>query len=169
MDGMPAILDEVKYHELKQIVGDEFEVHPKAVVLVGSCRTGFTLKDRQNYRQANINSDVDLAIVSPRQFDDVWEAVFRYTQSYPAFRATKRCRQFRKDLFVGGILTRGLPPALSFAMHQRWAEFFDRLNGERFCGVREIKAKLYRSWERLEAYQEILVGRRYADLQKDQQ
>ena len=76
--GAPAEISNSDYYTLRQIVGDQFEVHPSAIVLVGSCRTGFSLKPEQRYHPARPGSDLDIAIISPERFDEYWDKAFRY-------------------------------------------------------------------------------------------
>src|SRR5437588_8129200 len=76
--GAPVELSNSDYYSLRQIVGDQFEVHPSAVVLVGSCRTGFSLKAEQRYHQARPGSDLDIAIISPERFDEYWDKAYGY-------------------------------------------------------------------------------------------
>ena len=49
-----------------------------------------------------------------------------------------------------------------FPQDENLGRDFDRLGGQRLHGPepRNINAKLYRSWSRLQAYQQILVRRR---------
>src|SRR5260370_11406778 len=155
--GMPVAIPAEQYYELRRDVASHFELHPNAVILVGSCRMGFALKPEKRFQPAHGGSDLDLALVSTERFDTYWEGVFQYARSNLAWRRSRQFRWFRQILFMGWIDPRTLPPAPSFEEAKGWAVFFDQLMRSRRFGQRRISARLYRTWERLEAYQEIMV------------
>jgi hypothetical protein len=154
--GSSAVLSESIYYQLRNEVADHFQLHPSAVVLVGSSRLGFSLKPTHRYQPFGESSDVDLAIISPDRFDTYWDMVFEHWRAHRLWTKTNRYRLFVHDLFKGWIWPRQLPTAdLKAAI--AWVEFEDRLGRELFRGRRSVGARLYRSWERLEAYQAIHV------------
>jgi len=86
---------------------------PVEVVLVGSCRVGFTLldkPDRPRYSPLHSGSDLDIAVVSARLFDQLWYDVFVYSKTDLAFAASEECRLFRLSLF-GGWIEAARPPS----------------------------------------------------------
>ena len=155
--GMPAAIHADDYYELRRDVALEFGLHPNAVILVGSCRMGFTLKLERRFQPFQAGSDLDLALVSSEQFDSYWDGVFQFACSDLAWKETEQFSWFRKTLFNGWIDPRNLPPASRFQKAKAWAGFFDQLMRSKRFGRRRISARLYRTWERLEAYQEIMV------------
>jgi hypothetical protein len=155
--GMPAAIHAEQYYELRRDVASHFQLHPNAVVLVGSCRLGFALKPDKRYQVADLGSDLDLALVSTERFDSYWEDVFEYARYDWAWRKTRRFNRFVWYLFNGWIDPRGLPPVPRFKHAKEWAQFFDKLMQSRRFGQRRITARLYRTWERLESYQETMV------------
>lgn len=162
--GTPVELSEDDYYDLRRLVSEEFKLHPSAVILVGSCRQGFSIAPRKRWNSAHPGSDLDVAIVSPERFDEFWEAVFVYSRNDRAWHKTYRYRRFACTLFKGWIEPRGLPPVPRFAQAARWVEFFDSLMESRRFGTRRISARLYRTWSRLDAYQEICIQQCLADL-----
>jgi hypothetical protein len=148
--GQPYALSEDEYFELRRDVSEEFKLHPSAVIVVGSSRTGFSLSPDERYRELRPRSDIDVAIVSAERFDEYWELVFNYSRGDVAWSPTK----FKNRLFSGWIDPRFLPNTDAFVAARRWSEFFDRLMQSSKYGRRTITARLYRSWDRLEAYQE---------------
>jgi len=158
--GDPAIIPGDTYFELRRRVSQQFDLHPNEVVLVGSCRLGFSLKpkgkSRKRYHPAKPTSDVDLAIVSPGQFDSYWDRVFDLVHKNRDW-SLNNGKLFTRDLFNGWITPNELPNLPQFNDAIAWTEFFDKLTQVRLCGMRTVKARLYRSWNRLEAYQEIMV------------
>ena len=148
--GQPHAFSQVEYYELRSAVAKEFQLHPSSVVVVGSTRVGFSLNPKRRYQIVSPNSDIDVAIVSQERFDDFWERVFRYARADLAWSPNK----FRARLFKGWIDPRYLPNTPTFEAAEQWVRFFDGLMRSRKFGPRRITARLYRSWDRLEAYQE---------------
>ena len=164
--GMPVEIAPDDYYELRRLVAKEFELHPSAVILVGSCRIGFSIRPRRRYRQATAASDLDVAMVSREQFDRYWDGVFEYARLDAAWKQTRDYNKFVRMLFNGWIDPRGLPPVPTFTQSQRWVTFFDELMQSRRFGSRRITARLYRNWERLESYQEIGISSCHAELRR---
>jgi len=158
--GDPIIIPGDIYFELRRRVSRRFDLHPNEVVSVGSCRLGFSLKrkgkSRERYHPAKATSDVDLAIVSPGRFDSYWDLVFDLVRRNRDWSLSKGAL-FTRDLFNGWITPSQLPNLPQFTDAISWTEFFDELTRSRLCGMRTVKPRLYRSWNRLEAYQEIMV------------
>ncbi len=155
--GEPVVITHDAYFELRQRVADHFGLHPSAVILVGSCRQGFSIAPKKRYRLAQPNSDLDLALISAERFDTYWDEVFAYSRSNEVWKKTSRFKKFVVTLFKGWIDPRGLPPVPRFKQSAEWVQFFDKLMAERLFGTRRISARLYRNWERLESYQESAV------------
>ncbi len=166
--GEPAVVGAEVYYRLRRAIAQEFRIHPTAVILVGSCRMGFSLKPKKRYQPVAMHSDVDVAIISASLFDDYWDRVFDLARTDRGW-ADSNGRKFASELFQGWIAPRELPNLKRFENGRKWAEFFDALTAQRTCGIRAISARLYRSWDRLEAYQEIMVSRCRQDLRKDGQ
>ena len=162
--GMPVELAEEVYFALRNTIADEFELHPSEVIIVGSCRMGFSIAAKKRYRAAKPNSDLDVAMVSMERFDQYWDAVFAYSARDRAWKHSPRHGEFVRMLFDGWIDPRGLPNVPRFEQAARWSMFFDRLMQSRQFGPRRITARLYRTWSRLEAYQEKSVRQCIANL-----
>lgn len=156
--GEPVGVEPDTYFQLRKQIAGEFAVHPSAIVLVGSCRLGFSLKNKKGGRYTPITqaSDVDVAVVSDALFDSYWNQVFDVVQDDRSW-AVNDGKRFTRDLFSGWLSPDTLPNIPRFTNARRWAEFFARLTRERTCGYRTITARLYRTWDRLEAYQKIMV------------
>lgn len=152
--GLPVCLREDEYFELRQTVACRFELYPSEVVLVGSCQLGFSIHPDHRYRQVGHDSDLDIAIISSTRFDSYWDRVFEYAMIDVAWNSTRAYRDFKQMLFSGWIDPRGLPSVARFSHAQKWTDFFDNLMSTRRFGTRRITARLYRTWGRLEAYQE---------------
>jgi hypothetical protein len=162
LTGQPVALDEEQYFLLRNRVGKKFNVLPVEVILVGSCRIGFTLVDkpdrkRPRYSPIHQGSDLDIAVVSSRLFDVYWEGVYQYSAENLAFSTTEEGQRFRDTLFQGWIEPDALPPAHRFSRAREWFEFFRQISQDRQYGNRRASARVYRSWDRLTAYQQRAV------------
>jgi hypothetical protein len=155
--GVPVEITAHDYYELRRTVAKEFKLHPSAVILVGSCRQGFSIAPTKRYRAARPRSDLDVVLISAERFDYYWDGVFQYARVDAAWKQTKEYKEFVRMLFNGWIDPRGLPSVHRFDEAKRWVSFFDQLMQERRFGERRISARLYRTWDRLESYQENAV------------
>lgn len=159
--GVPSHVDEDAYFLLRREISQRLGVHPNDVVAVGSCRMGFSLKKKgasqARYLPTQADSDVDVAVVSPRLFDHYWDGVHAYFQSRHDWALSKEGRFFARDLFCGWITPEKLPLIPRFEDASAWRDVFDDLTRRRVCGLRTVKGRLYRDWARLEAYQLRLV------------
>jgi len=161
--GPTAKINDDAYFELRHRIAQRFALHPSSVIIVGSCKLGFALKPkgegpgRARYEPAGDRNDVDVAIVSQSLFDSLWDTTFELIQrkwDWPLDHG----RLFASDLFNGWISPFELPVSPTNPPVRKWKEFFEEQTRSRLCGYREIKGRLYRSWARLEAYQETMVS-----------
>ena len=163
--GMPVALERDKYFVLRQRVAEKFGIHPNQAVVVGSARMGFSLKAKKRFAD-RAPSDIDLAIVSDVLFQEYWDMVFgKVRRDRYWARQTPEAKRFVKCLFSGWITPDELPSNPTFDRSRVWSNFFDSLSQERVCGGIAVKARLYRDWNRLEAYHEIHVAdcKRYVE------
>jgi hypothetical protein len=162
LTGVPVALTLDDYFLLRNRVARKFQVEPVEVVLVGSCRVGFTLVDkseegRPRYSPVHPGSDLDIAVVSSWLFNQYWDNVHLYSVQNWAFPTTPEGIKFRETLFGGWIDPLGLPPATQFQKAREWFQFFRQLSDDRQYGNRRASARIYRSWDRLCAYQQRAV------------
>ena len=156
--GVPHTIDAGSYFEVRSQVASQFDLHPNDVIVVGSSRLGFSLKPKKRFLPIE-PADVDLAIVSEPLFNQYWDLIFDQVHRNRQWATSEnRHRQFVRSLFSGWISPSKLPPIPSFTISREWVEFFDFLSRSRICGIRRISARLYRDWDRLEAYQGIHVS-----------
>lgn len=159
--GEPFSIDAPTYFELRHRVASELKLHPNSIVIVGSSRTGFSLKEKgspkSRYHPFYSGSDIDVVVVSDQLFNSYWDAVFglvRQNQNWTLVDG----KNFARDLFFGWVTPQELPNLPRFEHAREWTEIFDAITQSRLCGIRPIRARLYRDWSRLEAYQERLVS-----------
>ena len=148
--GCRQLADEA-YYDLKAAVAEEFEIHPSEVIVVGSTKLGFSIAPAKRYRQFGDRSDIDVAIVSPKLFDRVWQEVFGYLDSASSWQNRDA---FARYFVRGWVRPDKLPSAPSFRFTDAWFGFFRELSNSRRFGDIRIAAGLYRDWLFLEKYQE---------------
>jgi hypothetical protein len=147
-------LSQATYYELRRMVAAWLSLHPSAVVVVGSCRTGFTIKPSKRYAPFTSASDIDVAVVSDLLFDVVWDDIFMATQPNRDWvLSNKEGKLLGRDLFNGWITPDELPPLPGLEHGRKWAEWFADMTRSRVCDRHKIRGRLYRSWSRLEQYQ----------------
>lgn len=152
--GDPAGLSQATYYELRRRVADWLKLHPSAIIVVGSCRTGFTIKPSKRYSPFASASDIDVAIVSTWLFDRMWDDIFMASQPNRDWVLSDRQgKLLGRDLFNGWITPEALPPLPNVEHGRIWAEWFAELTRSRICDRHKIRGRLYRSWSRLEQYQ----------------
>jgi hypothetical protein len=150
----PYAMDGDVYFELQAEVARHFGIHPSEVALVGSGQLGFSIVPKKRFRHFGNDSDIDLAIISPRLFEHVWKSAFDYWRANRWWPAET---EFHKYLFRGWIRPDKLPPANRFQFCREWWEFFRELTRSGRFGSYSIKAGLYQGWHFLESYQVICV------------
>jgi hypothetical protein len=167
--GPSAKIDDEAYFTLRHRVAAQFGIHPSSVIIVGSCKLGFALKfkgegpARARYEPAGDRNDVDVAVVSRSLFDSLWDTTFELIQRKWDW-SLGHGRLFSRDLFNGWISPGELPASPNIPPVREWKEFFEAQTRNRLCGYRKIEGRLYRSWERLEAYQETMVSQCWQEL-----
>ena len=76
--GPCCLLSSDVYFELKREIAEQFELHPAEVLVVGSAKLGFSIVPKKRYRFFNDESDIDVALVAPQLFEQVWAEVYAY-------------------------------------------------------------------------------------------
>jgi predicted nucleotidyltransferase len=150
--GNCCVLSEDLYFDLRSEVAERFRLHPNEVLVVGSAKLGFSIAPHKRYRHFGDESDIDVVLVSPTLFDEIWEATFAYWRDGGYWEQE---RDFKEYLFRGWIRPDKLPPASTFSMCSDWWEFFRALTNGGKYGYYKIAGALYKSWYYLEDYQEI--------------
>ena len=76
--GPCCLLSSDAYFELKREIAQQFKLHPTQVLVVGSAKLGFSIVPKKRYRLFNDESDIDVALVAPQLFEEVWTEVYDY-------------------------------------------------------------------------------------------
>ena len=79
--GAAVLIDQESYTRVREYAGDVLEVSPNQnIFIVGSAKTGFSIKPHRRYELFNDSSDVDLAIVSSGIYERMWRESRRYSR-----------------------------------------------------------------------------------------
>lgn len=161
---------DVDHNALRGRIAERFQVDVPSVVIVGSAKVGFTLRHkkakgdqpaRPMFSPFYEGSDVDVAIVSNRIFDEIWKDCLQfwhssgYSDDYGYWRG--RGIDFRAYHFRGWMRPDKLPSGGRFTYRNEWFDFFMRLTSERAAGDYPITAGVYREDYFLRTYQQIAL------------
>lgn len=142
--------DESLFNDFRYEITAALGVPGRALALVGSAQLGFSLNPDHYGRKFREKSDVDVVIVSAPRFDEAWLELAEldketWLKDGPTAARMKRCRE---DLFWGFIRLEELPRVLSLA--RQWLPTLSRFSTDIRFGPRDIRGRLYRSWEQAE-------------------
>ncbi len=154
LSGTCYIVDDHGYFKIRQRIAEKYAIHPNAIVMVGSAKLGFSIKPSRRYGHFGEQSDIDLAIVDDKLFDQVWKAVNGYALEK---RYWPQQNEFCNSLLAGWIRPDLLPPSSHFKFCNEWWTFFNALSAEKLIGPFPVRAGLYRDIQFLQSYQEICV------------
>jgi hypothetical protein len=155
IDRVPAVFDDRQsYIDWKKTMGEGLQVDPYGVILVGSACTGFSLSPQKNFRAFHARSDLDVAVISDRYFDEAW----RYLRDLgsnihklPA--ASKRAVNSHRSghVFDGVIATDQFVQFLPFG--KTWVPVLEHASTSAPADGRDVKVRLYRDLFALRSYQ----------------
>ncbi len=148
-------LSQQDYFDLRSEVAVNFGLHPNEVLVVGSAKLGFSIVPNKRFRPFRRDkSDIDVALVSSKLFDQVSEDIFSYKQEAGDWR---KYGEFADHLFQGWIRPDKFPRSQVFGFGNEWWDFFLRITGNRKYGDYKIRGALYKSYFFIENYQEDCV------------
>jgi len=144
---------------------DELPLTPENVIVVGSAQTGFSLSPEKFPRQFHSGSDIDVLVVDPSLFDKVWVTILEWHYPRRGLRLPqldwdwkqKRTTELYWGWFVpseiafeGLTLPQVIKPLRDIST--KWFNAFRSLGHLAQFASRDVKARLYRSWEHAMLY-----------------
>lgn len=141
----------------KEIISKNFDVSFHSAQIVGSAKLGISLAPKKAFRKfiisANENekeSDIDLAIVSGKLFDEIWNKLreIRNKTAIPRYKALSA------SIFRGYINDKDFKDI--DLIRREWEEKIAKSNirlQDDLSIVHPISYRIYRNWEDLEDYQ----------------
>jgi hypothetical protein len=138
-------------------LANDLGVDPLCLVVVGSTAVGISLspKVEKQFKAYHDESDVDVAIISPAHFEEAWSFLrglgpAANLKGSPDIADLLQWHR-RSLVFDGTIATDRLLPYLPFAAP--WQAAFGRAATIAPTQDRDVKARIYRSFESLREYQ----------------
>ncbi|MEU6000517.1 hypothetical protein ABZ837_22165 [Streptomyces sp. NPDC047197] len=156
LDRVPWIFsDRMQYVKWKSYLAVDLDVDPFAIHVVGSSCVGLSLSPSKGLSAFHRGSDIDVAVVSARHFDEAWRWLRNLGPMDSLAVGSLEHDMFkwhRKNLvFEGTIATDRLLSKLPFGA--QWRTAFGRARTRNPTIDREIKARIYRDVESLREYQ----------------
>ncbi|GGR56042.1 hypothetical protein GCM10010220_02440 [Streptomyces parvulus] len=156
IDRVPWIFNSRRqYVDWKIELGRDLDVDPFSIVVVGSGCVGVSLSPSKNFSHFHSGSDIDVAVISSRHFDESWRWLRTLTPSESLALSRFEKSMFKwhhKNLiFDGTIATDSLLSKVPFG--RQWTVALAKAALREPTEGREIKARIYRDFESLRYYQ----------------
>jgi hypothetical protein len=143
------------YIAWKTQLGELVDVDPRAITIIGSAGVGVSLSPFKALKPFGPKSDVDVAIVSAHHFELAWRFL-RSMKASERFKLSTRQKESLRDhmgrhVYFGVIATDRILEILPFA--QAWVTAMSQMSAVDPTAGRDVKARIYRDFEALRAYQ----------------
>lgn len=156
------------YVNWKHTLSGKIGVDSSSILITGSGSVGVSLNPYKNYREFNLDSDIDVAIISDYYFNEAW----RYMRSLgsgihrlPPAPKQAIHNHVQKYIYWGTIATDLILPYLPFG--KKWRNALDEMSQIYPTNDRKINARIYKDFESLRAYHTSnLKSLRSAELEK---
>ncbi|EEV6842226.1 hypothetical protein ACE17E_25330 [Escherichia coli] len=159
LHGTPFIFKdrEDEYYEFRKKIANEFNIDFHNVLITGSGKLGFS---PYKLKKFDMDSDIDVAIVSSKLYDEIMVSIFRYQRELRENRikvSDSEIDRYHRFLEYGalGWMRPDLLP-LSFNIKElkdKWFDFFDSLSyGRSEVGNYKVAAGAFKSYWHLENY-----------------
>lgn len=160
LDRVPAIFkSRQQYASWRSQIAEGLGVDPLNLLVVGSTCVGVSLSPSRDkfMRPFHSGSDIDLAVVSDRHFDEAW----RWLRNLGPIDTLRQTSKDAADLlqwhkrslvFDGTIATERLLSHLPFGAE--WAAVLGRAGRVPPTENRDVNARIYRDFDSLRAYHE---------------
>jgi hypothetical protein len=155
LDRVPWLfLDRRQYIDWKTSLAIELELDPYMLLVVGSAGLGFSLSPFKRFAEFRPRSDIDVAAVSERHFDEAWRWLRDLGPENLPERDELEQEMFkwhrRNLVFDGAIATERLLPRLPFG--DKWMSALGHAANREPTVGRQIKVRIYRDFESLRKY-----------------
>lgn len=155
LDRVPWLFsDRRQYIDWKTSLAGELELDPYMLLVVGSACLGFSLSPFKRFAEFGSRSDIDVAAVSERHFDEAWRWLRDLGPENLLERDALEQDMFkwhrRSLVFDGAIATEKLLPRLPFGT--KWKAALGRAANQEPTLSRKINVRIYRDFESLRKY-----------------
>lgn len=159
LHGTPKVFDgaEDGYYEFRKKISEKFDINFHEVFITGSAKLGFSPFKRKAF---DLNSDIDVAIVSAKLYDRIMESIHGYQMELRDNRkavTSNELEMYHKFLEYGAIGWMRpdlLPTSFRVADLKRdWFDFFNSISyGKSEVGNYKVTAGAFKSYSHLERY-----------------
>lgn len=155
LDRVPWLFsDRRQYIDWKANLATELGLDPYMLLVVGSACLGFSLSPFKRFSEFGSRSDVDVAAVSERHFDEAWRWLRDLGPENLPERDELEREMFkwhrRNLIFDGAIATEKLLPRLPFG--DKWISALGHAGNQDPTVGRKINVRIYRDFESLRKY-----------------
>jgi hypothetical protein len=155
LDRVPWLFsDRRQYIDWKAKLAAELGLDPYMLLVVGSACLGFSLSPFKRFSEFGSRSDVDVAAVSERHFDEAWRWLRDLGPENLPERDELEQEMFkwhrRNLIFDGAIATERLLPRLPFG--DKWSSALGHAANQDPTVGRKINVRIYRDFESLRKY-----------------
>jgi hypothetical protein len=154
-NGLPtAFANVADYDAVRAQLHGALKTNPANIVLVGSGRFGYSLAPGKFGRPFDPRSDLDFVMVDADLFDKSWLELIRYdfkSLTFDTEIVTSLTEHRRNNVYWGYLEPYRLKKALSF-YSKVWFPAFMKLGLLRGTAGRNVKARVYRTWDHARAY-----------------
>lgn len=143
-----------EYEKWRLELANKLEVDPSEILITGSACFGVSLNPYKNYRFFDDESDIDVAIISEYFFNTSWRSLRNIgtkIHSMPPKSKQSVKDHVEKYIYWDTIATDKLLPYLPFG--KSWQSSLDEMAKNPYTRGREIKARIYKDFDSLRAYQ----------------
>lgn len=145
------------FFDFRRRIADKFGVGFHEVFVVGSAKLGFSPYKEKDF---DLDSDIDVVIVSQRLFNDFMEQIrfyqgeLRRSRRAVSTREQQLYHQFLEYVAMGWIRPDKLPVSFTLSsLKDDWFDFFRSIsNGKSEVGNYKVAGGVFRSYDHLEGY-----------------
>jgi len=164
LHGTPYVFknDESKYYEFRKRISKEYNINFHEVHITGSAKLGFSFSPLKKYKKFNYDSDIDVAIISNKLFDEmmmyIYEIEMGIRESLISFsqKDYKNYISFLQYTAIGWIR----PDKIPFfhrakILKKNWFSFFDDLSSSesnKKIVNYKVSAGVYKNYDVFEKY-----------------
>jgi hypothetical protein len=141
------------FWQWKSELAKGLDVDPKNLLITGSASVGISLNPSKSMKDFDLQSDIDVAVISTYHFDSAWRALRSLgTQRFKLTQAQQYALEshIKKYIYWGTIATDRILPILPFA--GEWLGAFSEMAAVSPTIDRKINARIYRDFASLRAY-----------------
>jgi len=159
LHGTPFIFQgrEGDFYEFRKRIAERFDISFHEVYITGSAKLGFSPHKKTVF---SLESDIDVAIVSQKLFDEIMESIRQYQMELRESRLSvtefeiKKYHKFLEYGAIGWMRPDHLPFSFRVKdLKDKWFGFFNSISyGKSEVGNYKVNAGVFKTYQHLEKY-----------------